>query len=241
MKMRLRLKLKIKRYFFYILGLVSGILITGISLPYFIAGEIYDYQDTVDGVHLPEVDAIVCLAGGKGRISAAGDIWYRYREAIQQGTGTSAHSLHFLPTLYISGMGPQSGFGVFSRQVRKGIREVIKPENVILEVESTNTEANARWFAKYALKKGWKKILLITSPYHMKRSVWIFEQVLKNFNIPVKLDTLSIYQEPFEPGEWRQSIHGIHVTLLEYSKWIYYRWFWKNQEPLPTLPNFPNP
>ena len=39
---------------------VAGLLV----LPLLLAGEIYDYQDTVDGVRLPSVDAIVVLAGG---------------------------------------------------------------------------------------------------------------------------------------------------------------------------------
>ena len=42
-----------------------------LALAYVMAGDIYEYQDTVDGVHLPEVDAIVCLAGGRGRAAEA--------------------------------------------------------------------------------------------------------------------------------------------------------------------------
>ena len=52
-----------------------GMALGSLLLAYLSAGEIYEYQDSVDGVHLPPVDAIVCLAGGRGRIAAAGDIW----------------------------------------------------------------------------------------------------------------------------------------------------------------------
>ena len=65
------------------LGMVVGALL----LASILAGEIYDYQDTVDGVHLPKVDAIVVLAGGKGRISAAGDL----------GTGTGKRLIALSP------------------------------------------------------------------------------------------------------------------------------------------------
>src|SRR5271155_5726225 len=90
---------KLKRLLLLLGALLAGMAIGVLGLAFFLANEIYEYQDTVDGVHLPEVDAIVCLAGGRGRIAAAGDIWYRYHEANQKKG---------VPILYISGMGPRS-------------------------------------------------------------------------------------------------------------------------------------
>jgi uncharacterized SAM-binding protein YcdF (DUF218 family) len=71
-----------------------------------------------------------------------------------------------------------------------------------------------------------KRIILMTSPYHMKRAQLIFDQLLVQSGNPLQIHTLSVFQEPFEPGEWRYSIHGIHVTILEYFKWLYYRYVW---------------
>jgi uncharacterized SAM-binding protein YcdF (DUF218 family) len=201
--------------------LILGLLIGGAILPLILAGEIYDYQDSVDGVHLPTVDALVCLAGGRGRIAAAGDLWYRYWEKDQ-----NAKPAQSPPYLYISGMGSGSTFKALGKQLRTGVRDVIRPENVILETESQNTEANAFWLATYAKRLGWSRILLVTSRYHMKRAQLIFERTLKNEGLDVQVDTLTAFQEPFEPSEWRSSIHGIHVTIQEYLKWIYYKYFW---------------
>jgi uncharacterized SAM-binding protein YcdF (DUF218 family) len=206
-------------------GLALGVL----GLAYFLAGDIYDYQDTVDGVHLPKVDAIVCLAGGRGRISMAGDIWYRYWElghAPVKGIGPSPVPAQ-TPTLYISGMGPNSTWSVLARQVRRGVLEVLKPVDVVLETESQNTEENALWLARYAKDRGWDHILLITSRYHMKRSRVMFERVLAKAGLNVAVETLSVYQEPFEPGEWREGFHGIRVTMIEYLKWIFFKSLWK--------------
>ncbi len=189
-------------------------------LAFFYAGEIYEYQDTVDGVHLPEVDAIVCLAGGRGRIAAAGDLWLRYWEHQPKGELK-------VPLLYVSGMGQGSTWNTVARQVRGGVKEVLSPEQVILETESSNTEENGRFLFRYAYKHGWKRILLITSRYHMRRSRYIFSRVLNQSDYPLEIETLSVYQEPFEPGEWRQSVHGTRVTMTEYLKWLYYRAFWK--------------
>lgn len=200
-----------------------------LALSYVMAGQIYDYQDSVDGVHLPEVDAIVCLAGGRGRISAAGDIWYRYWElAHSPFVGVGKRPVpDQVPILYLSGMGRGSNWHVLNHQLRRGVLEVIKPDNVILETESANTDANARYLARYAKQRGWERVLLMTSPYHMKRARFMFDGILKEEGVPLEIETLSVFQEPFEPGEWRGSFHGIRVTVTEFLKLVYYEHFWK--------------
>ena len=203
---------------FFVVGLLLGIL----CLTFFKAGQIYDYQDTFDGAQLPEVDAIVVLAGGKGRISAGGDFWYRFYEAEQAGEGRIR-----APILYISGMGHKSDWNTFSRQVRRGVLQVMKPQDVVLETESADTIENAEWLVKYAQLKGWKKIILMTSPYHMRRSRFIFTQVFKSSNARIAFETYSIIQEPFSQEEWRESLLGIRVTIFEYVKWLYYTSFWE--------------
>ena len=198
-----------------------GLICTVILLSYLGAGDVYDFQDTVDGVHLPPVDAIVCLAGGRGRVSAAADIWYRYAESSPEKGGRSP-----LPILYLSGMGHQTHWGGVSKMVRRGVLQKLRSENVIIEKESSNTDTNARWLVFHAKRHGWKRVLLMTSSYHMKRAKFILEQVLKNEGQDIQVDTLSVYQEPFAPDEWRTDVNGIRVTLLEYFKWLYYRSFW---------------
>lgn len=107
------------------------------------------------------------------------------------------------------------------------MRQVIQPADVVLETESQNTESNALLLARFVELRGWKRVLLITSPYHMRRATYIFDRTMKNLGLTVEVQTLSAFQEPFEPGEWRSSLHGVHVTLIEYGKWIYYRYLWK--------------
>jgi uncharacterized SAM-binding protein YcdF (DUF218 family) len=83
------------------------------------------------------------------------------------------------------------------------------------------------WLARYAEKRGWKRILLMTSPYHMKRAYFIFDRTLRNHGLSIQIHTLSALQEPFGEGEWRGSLHGVHVTVDEYVKWVYYKYFWR--------------
>lgn len=217
---------KLLIFFRKVLGFL-GVLGLGLSLgaallAFLLAGEIYEYQDTVDGSHLPEVDAIVCLAGGRGRITTAGDIWFRYWEQVNAQNS----SYKKVPILYFSGMGRQANWVRISQQLRRGILQSIRETDTVIETESFNTDANARWLARYAEKHHWKRVLLLTSNYHMKRARFIFEKVLEKLDDPPVIETLSVFQEPFSPEEWRTDMNGIHVTIQEYLKWIYYKTVW---------------
>ena len=202
---------------FFVLGLLTGVLL----FAFFKAGTIYEYTDTLDGAKLPATDAIVVLAGGRGRIAAAGDFWFRYFEREESGAIEAA------PFLYISGMGPNSNWATLEHSIRPGILKSMKPSNVVLETESRNTEENAVWIVKNARLRGWKRIVLMTSPYHMRRSRYIFAKVLAENELKLEVDALTIYQEAFSQEEWRDSLNAIRVTMYEYLKWLYYTTFWK--------------
>lgn len=208
---------------FFLLGILSGVLL----FTFVKAGTLYEYSDSLDGAYLPPADAIVVLAGGRGRIAAAGDFWFRYFER-EENEGEEV-----APLLYISGMGPNSNWATFAKSVRPGVLKAMKPSNVVLETESRNTEENALWVVKNARLRGWKRIVLMTSPYHMRRSRYIFEKVLAESAQKLEMDTLTIYQEAFSSEEWRESANGIRVTMMEYLKWLYYTTFWEPGE-VPT-------
>jgi len=190
------------------------------------ADDLYRFRDSVDGVNLPKVDAIVVLAGGRGRIAAAGDLWYRYWRESQEDLSSSVSIPSKPPILYVSGMGPSSTWPVFERQVHRGILPVLDHDSVILETESTNTIENALVLARFVREKNWKKILLITSSYHMKRSQFVLDRVMRQQGFNLQVETLTLYHDPFDPDEWFKSIVGIEVTLVEYLKWLFTQWFW---------------
>lgn len=198
---------------FFLVGLLLGALL----LAYLRAGEIYEYADTVDGVHLPPVDVIVVLAGGRGRLSAGSDLWYRYREK------DPAKKV----ILFASGLGSSVDWPTLRKLFRKGLQDVIRPEDVVLETQSGNTYENAAFFLREAKARGWNRILLVTSRYHMRRSQMMFDRLSRISGHPLLIESSSVYQEPYEPGEWRLQVQGIQVTLTEYLKWIYYRMLWR--------------
>ncbi|MFZ9595485.1 MAG: YdcF family protein [Bdellovibrionia bacterium] len=212
-------------------GLLWGLLGAGSATvvllsALFLAGEIYHYSDTIGADPLPEVDAIVCLAGGRGRITAAGDLWYRYLDqALDQPPGSQFK----IPTLYFAGLGHQANWNQVSRQMNPSVLGVIQPEDVMIEKDSTNTDANARWLLQTANERQWKRIILLTSSYHMRRAQFLLRQIFQEGQMPLEIETYSVSQEPFTQAHWSQRALGIRVTLLEYFKWLYYQASWSSK------------
>ena len=66
----------------------------------------------------------------------------------------------------------------------------VPPSRILAETGSRNTAESARALAQKAKKRGWRKILLLTSAYHMPRSMACFRKArLKSIPIPVDYQT----------------------------------------------------
>ena len=117
-------------------------------------------------------------------------------------------------------MGHQSDFDTFKNLVPKKIRPLIELKHVAIDNKSISTRENAIYFKRFAKKKGFKKIHLITSGYHMRRARYIFEEVVGKSAI---VETTSVFIKPFESRLWRSSLSGIQVTLSEFFKLLLYR------------------
>ena len=95
---------------------------------------------------------------------------------------------------------------------------------VLAETGSRNTAENARAVAQIAKRQGWKKILLLSSAYHMPRSMACFQKVqLKSIPIPVDYQstTALIWPEAAFP-----SLRGLAlstVALREYLGLLAYK------------------
>jgi len=88
-------------------------------------------------------------------------------------------------------------------------------------VNSTYDEAVAiRGFAK---KTGLTKILVVTSPYHSRRALWVFRRVLEPAGVQVGIDSPPPGEQSPSPGTWWLSRTGWRSVALEYVKLVYYR------------------
>lgn len=146
-------------------------------------------------------DAIVVLAGGRGRIEEGIRL---YRE--QPGS-----------SLFLIGVDPAVRKGDLFRE-RRGERG---GEDVYLEKVSRNTLENAIYARQILERHHVLSLRLITSRYHMKRSMLIFRYILPK--------DVAIYPHPVTAANARAAwwSHGGSLRLLfsEFYKYCLFRFF----------------
>ena len=148
-----------------------------------------------------KTDAIVVLAGGRGRIEEGVRL---YRE-------------HQARYLFLIGVDPSVRKGDLFRERRGEGGE----EGVFLEKVSSNTLENALYARDLLLKKEVGSILLITSRYHLKRAVLIFRNTLPK--------EIAIYSYPVDTRnlseEWWSHGGSFRLLFSEFYKYCLFRFF----------------
>lgn len=144
-------------------------------------------------------DAVVVLAGGKGRIEEGVRLY-------RQGRGERLFLIGVDPSvrksdLFAEKAGERGGDGVY------------------LEKVSRNTLENAILARQMLMQYNVRSMLLITSRYHMKRSLLLFRQV---FPKDVAIYPYPVTVNPSTEGWWS---HGGSVRLLfsEFYKYCLFR------------------
>lgn len=146
-------------------------------------------------------DAIVVLAGGRGRIEEGSRL---YRENRSRW-------------LFLIGVDPSVRKGDLFRE-RKGERP---GDGVYLEKVSRNTLENALYAKEIIARHNISSIKLITSRYHMKRATLIFRNVLpKDIAIyPHPVDTKNLKEE------WWNHRGSFRLLFSEFYKYCLFRFF----------------
>jgi uncharacterized SAM-binding protein YcdF (DUF218 family) len=148
-----------------------------------------------------KADAIVVLTGGRGRVEE-GIKLYRENQATW---------------LFLIGVDPLVHKSDLFREY-KGQRG---GEGVFLEKVSRNTLENALQARELIIRKNVRSIKLITSRYHMKRAILIFQNVLPK--------DVAIYPHPVDSKNLKEEwwSHGGSFRLLmgEFYKYCLFRTF----------------
>ena len=142
-------------------------------------------------------DAVVVLAGGKGRIEEGVHLY-------RAGGGS---------TLYLIGVDPS---------VRK--RDLVREqpgEQIVLENVSSNTLQNALYARDLLARNNVRSLQLITSRYHMPRARLIFRNVLpKDIAMyPHPVDSRNFKEE------WWRYAGSFRLLFTEFYKYYLYRVF----------------
>ena len=75
-----------------------------------------------------------------------------------------------------------------------------------------NTREEAQALADLVVKRGWRRILVVTSNYHTRRARYIFQRV---FPPDVKVRILAAPETDYDPDRWWKTRQGRRVFFRE--------------------------
>jgi uncharacterized SAM-binding protein YcdF (DUF218 family) len=143
-----------------------------------------------------KADGIIVLTGGQLRIKAG-------MRLLEEGRGRR---------LLITGVYRRTGKSDIARA--SGISEADLKCCVDLGYEALNTRGNADEASAWARKYGFKSLIVVTSSYHMPRSLIELTSKMPG----VVLIPHAVVPDRFRRGEWWLDAHTTRVLLSEYIK-----------------------
>ena len=122
-------------------------------------------------------DAIVVFAGGVGESGkAGGGTQERLQHAIDIYKGHYADHLVF-------SSGYTYSFPEAELMRAAAVEQGVPSNAIVLERRSTNTYENVRYTDEIFREHGWHSMLLVTSPYHMRRALLVWRKVAPDMRI----------------------------------------------------------
>ena len=169
-----------------------------------------------------KADAIVVFAGGVGESGKAGQ---GYEERVQQAV--ALYKQGYAEHIILS-----SGYVYLFKEPRVmkalAVSLGVPDKAIILEENAKNTIENVIFTKKILESERWRKILLVTSSYHTRRSSLVFKKNAKDLDVayvPIKNSLFYLHDKETKSGKkaWKkitgQQIGGI---VHEYLSIIYY-------------------
>jgi len=98
------------------------------------------------------------------------------------------------------------------------IKKKVSEKNILLENTSLNTRQQAINLAKYTKKKSWKKILLVTSPYHQLRAFLTCLKAFEEKKIKTKIINQPALDLSWEKIASGRKLPGRKLLIIELNK-----------------------
>jgi uncharacterized SAM-binding protein YcdF (DUF218 family)/glycosyltransferase involved in cell wall biosynthesis len=161
-----------------------------------------------------KADAIVVFAGGVGESGQAGG---GYQERVKQAVD-----------LYRQGYAPRmifsSGF-VFAFQEAEVMKSLavangVPERAILLEKQAANTRDNVVLSDRILQAQGWRSILLVSSPYHMRRALLVWRRAAPD----VEVTPTPVPQSQFYAHQRGASLAQIRGLVQEYAAIAVYWW-----------------
>ena len=163
---------------------------------------------------LQAADAIVVFGGGVGESGIAGG---GYQERVERAVN-----------LYREGYAPRvifsSGFVLAFREAEV-MRDVavangIPADAIIVETSAGNTYEYVTLARQFIDERGWQRILLVSSPYHMRRALMTFRAQAPGITVV----SAPVTRSQFYAHNWGASPEQISGILQEYAAIAAYWW-----------------
>ena len=144
-----------------------------------------------------KTDAIVVLTGGRHRLFVA-------IQLLNKGLSDK---------LFISGV--QKGTSLRDLEAKNDIK-IANTKDIVLDRIATNTFENARETSSWIAKQDIKSIRLVTSNYHLFRSLVEFRRWNKDVNIILH----PVFSEKIKMSWWK-SFDSFYFLAEEYNKFLF--------------------
>ena len=161
---------------------------------------------------LEKADAILVLGGGGGdRISEAAELYKR---------GFSGYLIISAGPLYAGVRVREIGAEV---EARDAVYLGVPAEHIYLEKEALSTFENATLTLPLIKKHGFKKIIVVTSPYHTRRASLVFKKRYRKEGIKVIIHPAphSKYAK-YSKITWWTRHEDTQIVISEWMSLIYY-------------------
>ena len=89
---------------------------------------------------------------------------------------------------------------------------------------STDTRTDAQQSLVWSLENGFHKVLVVTSPYHTRRSQFVFDDIYHGSGIEAVVVNSGSYGHLLSPGDnWWLSRATVETVWLEFGKILYWK------------------
>jgi uncharacterized SAM-binding protein YcdF (DUF218 family) len=163
---------------------------------------IYRAQNLKVAVDDKDIDMVVVLAGSMGRIETAYELMNNKN----------------IPILFISGANSKVGYDALAK---RHLWDPSSSHKIKIDNVSTTTLDNAKLTREFALSNGVDNIVLVTSIYHLQRSLLSFNKVFKNDK--VNIIPYGTYIKPLEFNSWWNDYDVFKSIFTEYFKYQFYK------------------
>lgn len=161
-----------------------------------------------------KADIIAVFAGGVGESGRAGG---GYQERVQ-------HAANLYLAGYSSHLVFSSGF-VFAFQEAEVMRDLavalgVPPEAIILERQASSTYENVIYTRDIMIANNWEQLLVVSSPYHMRRAMLTWRKQAPSFQIV----STPVSESQYYAHERTASLEQIRGIVWEYAAIVVYWW-----------------